>query len=285
MKNSVKLLLVMVIVSVSVLIYGKIWRDGQIEQTAVLAKVYIENQEKAEKQEALKLRDSYSDLYKLFIDKKLTRIKLIGDSITAGEGLESYHIPTDSRIIYTNKKDRFRESTFTTPSWANHFRTYTAKPDFGEIDFINAGISGKSASWANKNRKFLLDKNEDLVFVMLGTNDRKRGTLKNYKKAVENFLDYVDENSKHMVVMSPPPSLTDNQFPFGTKDINNVLKKLCAKKGYVFISHYDGMNAYAEKHQLKMNELMQSDGALPLELGYKVMWDTISNELGLINPS
>lgn len=285
MKNSVKLLLVMMIVSASVLIYGKIWRDGQIEQTAVLAKVYIENQEKVEKEEALKLRDSYSDTYKLFIDKKLSRIKLIGDSITAGEGLESYHIPADSRIIYTNKKDRFRESTFTTPSWANQFRTYAANPDFGEIDFINAGISGKSASWANKNRKFLLDKNEDLVFVMLGTNDRKRGKIKNYKKEVEEFIEYVSENSKHMVVMSPPPSLTDNQYPFGAKEINDVLRKLSAKKGYVFISHYDGMKAYAKKHQLKINELMQDDGALPLELGYKVMWDTISNELGLINPS
>lgn len=225
--------------------------------------------------------ENYSEVYKKLLSNEATRIKLIGDSITAGVGIDSHYIPLDGRIIYDNNNGEvYRESAHTTDAWANHFRKYIENK-FENVDFINAGIGGKSTEWAVKNKNYWLDNNEDIVFVMLGTNDRSSGDITKYTKNITEFLEYVDSKSKLMVVMSPPPASSDVEFSFGAKEINAVIKGICEEKEYVFISHYENTIKYSEENDLEITELINKEGSHPIEFGYKVMWDIIKSELDL----
>ncbi len=227
---------------------------------------------------------SYSELHKMLIAKEVSTIKLIGDSITSGVGVKSHNIPKDGRVIFDDGKGQvYREATHTAETWANQLRNYTKNAEFGKVDVVNAGISGKSAKWTLGNIDYLLKQQEDVVFVMMGTNDRIDSSLKEYEATSRKLLEIVDKRSNYMVVMSPPPSV-NNIYPykFSPREIDGVLKKISKENGYSFISHFDGINDYlAENGDVTYEDLMQITSPHPIEAGYEVMWQTIKKGLEL----
>ena len=116
----------------------------------------------------------------------------------------------DSQIIFDDGKEQiYREATATTATWANQLRTYTNNSTFGKVDFLNAGISGKSTAWTLKNINYLMGQKEDIVIVMIGTNDRIDSSLKEYEANIGKLLKTVEARSNDMIVMSPPPSTNE----------------------------------------------------------------------------
>ncbi|MFJ7933269.1 S-layer homology domain-containing protein [Sporosarcina sp. NPDC096371] len=230
------------------------------------------------------LPDSYSALHKRLMAKDVSTIKLLGDSITAGVGVKSYYIAQDGRVIFNDGKGQvYREAAHTAETWANQLRTYTKNTAFGQVDVMNSGISGKTAKWTLENIDYLLKQQEDVVFVMMGTNDRIDSSLKEYEVTSRKLLELVDKRSNYMVVMSPPPSInTIYPYQFSPKDIDAVLKKISKEKGYPFISHFDGMNDYLAEHgDVTYEDLMQTNSPHPIEAGYEVMWQRIKAGLEL----
>ncbi len=224
--------------------------------------------------------EAYDELSQMLHKKEVSSIKLIGDSITAGMGVEGYTVPQDNRVIFDNGKGRVhREAIYTTGVWANQLRNYTKNPAFGELDFINAGISGISAEWLLDNIDYLTKK-EDVVFVMIGTNDRRNSDLQTYEANVRKLLEIVDARSNYMVVMSPPPSINHDYHRFSPKDIDIVLKKISKEKGYPFISHYDAIHDYLANHkEYAFEDLMEPNSPHPIEAGYEVMWQKMKEKL------
>ncbi|GEM_PF-6624786 len=223
----------------------------------------------------------------LFAEKlnsgQVTSVKLIGDSISAGMGADGFSVPEDGRIILKDGAYVYREASHESDSWANAFRQYVQQPAFEEIDFFNAGVSGKTAKWALERADLLLEPKEDVVFVMIGTNDRLAGSLEDYEQTVWKLLEKADAKSELLVVMAPPPSVnTIANYRFSPESINNVLKRISLEKGYLFISHLDAMNAYLAAHpDVSYADLMETDSPHPTSRGYAVMWETIRQALQL----
>lgn len=276
MKKSSMFILLMLIISVVVIFTGKSYQKSQLEEMLTSADSNIENEEKESQEE-------HSEFYEMLNNDKVSNITLLGDSITSGVGVPSHYVPPENKIIFDNGEEEFKESALTTKSWANDLRNYVNQPKFGDITFVNKGIGGKSGSWALENIDYLLEDQEDVVFVMYGTNDRTQGTLDDYEQNIRELLEIVYERSNYMVVMSPPPSANDYyEFYFAPEDIDDVLKRVTKENDYTFISHFDGINKHLEENpDVEYDNLMQTDGAHPIELGYKVMWNTIKAELGL----
>lgn len=237
-------------------------------------------QEKKAKEESDEEIATYSDLAQRLYNGEVTRINLIGDSITAGVGIPSHSVPDDGKVIFENDDELFRESNHSAESWANDFRGYINN-NFTGIDFINSGIGGKSAEWAAQNQESWLSDNEDVVFVMLGTNDRSSGDEEALKNNLENFLGYVDSVSNTMIVMSPPPASTDTEYDLGSEEINEVVKQIAEENDYTFISHYNHFNEYIDDNDIDMTDLIHPDGTHPIEKGYHEMWNHIKSELDL----
>lgn len=234
-----------------------------------------------------------------FLEKLLagqvTKIKLIGDSITAGVGSDGYYDDTQRQIIVRNGSPVYETgknwSSF--PSWANLFRKYI-NTNYPTIDFFNAGVPGiETLEVVQTFLSQLCTDNEDVVFVMLGTNDRSITTLDEYKTNITTVLDYINQRCNLMIVMSPSPSLSDfadktfttyaSGRNFGAREIDNVLTELCKQKGFIHISNYRAILDYAAKVNVKYSVLLEDLGSHPKTLGHKVMWQNIQQRFGFIN--
>lgn len=221
-----------------------------------------------------------SQLQEKLTTGQVQSIKLIGDSITAGVGVDGYSIPADGRVILEEGTIVHREASLVPPTWANQLRSYTKTTD---IDFLNAGVSGKTAAWTLKHLDGLVSSEEDVVFVMLGTNDRLDSELVQYEQTIRTLLQKVDERSELMIVMAPPPSVNSiAKYHFSPESIDNVLKRISHEKGYVFVSHYDGINTFLSTHSHKTyRDVMETNSPHPTTEGYQVMWETLQQQLQL----
>jgi lysophospholipase L1-like esterase len=227
--------------------------------------------------------DNSLQFLKLLENGQVTKIKLIGDSITEGEGSTGHTVPSENPIIFDDTVGTvFREGDYTCRCWANLFREYI-QANFPTIQFINAGIGGKSSKWANANKQYWVTETEDVVFVMLGTNDRwDCVSMAEFKTQLGAFLEYVDARSNLMIVMTANPVITE-EHPFGMKEVDRVITELCVEKNYIHISQYRELLELANTKQISFSSLFQTTGSHPIDTGYKMMWQTIQQSLGFID--
>jgi lysophospholipase L1-like esterase len=208
-----------------------------------------------------------------------TKIKLIGDSITEGVGATGHTVPADNPIIFDNGTEVYREGDYTCRCWANYFREYIGA-HYPSINFTNAGIGGKSTRWAmtGTNYQKWVGDNQDLIFVMLGMNDR---SLSDFETNITNFLAYVKAHCNNMIVMIPNPTLNDNpSLNVEVRTINDTIIKVCQKNGYFYISHYVDMLKYVENSGTPFETLLQTNGGShPVDEGYLFMWNNMQNKL------
>ncbi|WEA47294.1 GDSL-type esterase/lipase family protein [Priestia aryabhattai] len=226
----------------------------------------------------------------------ITKIKLIGDSITAGVGAAGYYTDPNGRPIITRNGSLVRElgkdwTVF--PSWANLFRKYI-NTNYPAIDFFNMGVGGISTKEVVEQfLTELVSDDEDVVFVMLGTNDRSLTSLEEYRANIEFLLDYVNKRSNLMIVMTASPSLSDFSDEtyttyaagrnFGAREIDKVLTEVCKENGYIHISHYRYLLDYASKRKVNIPDFLEPTGSHPKSGGHLAMWQNIQQRLGFAN--
>jgi lysophospholipase L1-like esterase len=245
-----------------------------------------------------------TQLFSRLQNNQVTKIKLIGDSVTAGARCIGYNEPANGRVILTGSRfnnggtgyARETGTDWTTfPSWANLFRKYI-NTKYPSIDFFNAGIGGLSLNevLANYLTQLVTD-TEDVVFIILGLNDRTT-SLSTFETNLRTFINYVKARSNQIVLMSPPPSLSEftsnnpssgftTGYIFGSREIDNVYLKLSKEFDLPFISHYVKSSNYLAKSNTAFYgpRGINDDYTHPNTLGYKVMWQNIQEELGFIS--
>lgn len=231
---------------------------------------------------------SDSEFITRLFNGQITKIKLIGDSITEGNGARNYsHAPTGNPVIFDNGAGIvFHEPNFLNTSWSNKFREFI-KSDFPDVQFINAGIGGKSAKWANANKQNWVSDAEDVVFVMLGTNDRwDSASPTEFKTNLESFLSYIKARSNLMIVMTANPTQNDNvntTYNFGMNEVDRVITEVCERNGYEHISLYREMLSYSETSGATLKTLIEEGGSHPINEGHDAMWRIIQERLGFVD--
>lgn len=222
--------------------------------------------------------------------KVATKVKLIGDSITAGVGATGHALSTN--LIFTDEEGtKYFEPVLTSQSWANHFGNFLKK-EYPSVRFRNVGIGGKSAKWANSHKSQWVDNNEDIVFIQLGTNDRwDSATIEEFKTNLVEFLEYVDQRSEFMVVMAAPPSQDYNidgtlKPPYlrDMREINKTISEVCIEKDYLFISHFDMFFDYITVTGAAFDYLLETQvegGSHPKDPGHELVWRNIQSKLKL----
>jgi lysophospholipase L1-like esterase len=233
-----------------------------------------------------------NDFIKGLRNGTITKIKLIGDSITVGVGSTGGGEDPNGRIILTmddgtEKREGYKDS----PCWANFFEQYITDKH-PTIEFLNNGIGG----WAATEDYYYVDQwvgtGNDVIVLMLGTNDRTQNTTKdefetNYKK----FLDYVEANSNQVIVMTASPTLNDfNEdgtqsatFTLTMEEIDEVITKVCAERKIPHISLYREFLKYASYSNTPLDLILQDEGGShPVDEGYLLMWKIFQEKLGTV---
>lgn len=150
---------------------------------------------------------------------------------------------------------------------------------------VNYAQAGKNSYDISMQRDTLIESDDDLVLIELGTNDRHRMTdtskLKVYQRTL---IEKCNSIGAKFVLMSAIPATVsgdnDSIRYFGMYDVDQAIRELANEHGIYHISNYDAFLKYAEYRNIDMDTLL-SDGLHPNDAGYDVMFRNIVRELGL----
>jgi len=212
-----------------------------------------------------------SEFARLLEEGKVSSIRLIGDSITAGFLCDGYG-PTTDVLAYDGAYGTFYETAPEVDCWANRFRAFAT--DLGVGSFVNAGVNGAKMRWLAEDAHAWIRESADVIFVMLGTNDAVYHTADEYRSFAEAGLSAVAESCEHMVVMAPPDNAwTDYSKQMSQEEVERVLGEVCAAHGWEFISLYHAIQTGTDQ----FNE----DQCHPSSKGSAMLWESIKQQLGL----
>lgn len=227
----------------------------------------------AEPEEAPTEDGNRSELAWLLDRHEVSSVLLIGDSLTAGYGCDSYdRYAAGSRVVYDGPEGTYRETPGDARCWANEFREYAS--GHGVAEFANAGISGAKMWWLARSPESWLGDGADAIVVMLGTNDAVYSTPDQFEADAEKALSAAASKCRCLVVMSPPANdRTDATNRYGIEVIDERLRTVCERNGWCHVSLLDALDAGAGD--------LNDDMCHPTTQGSHRIWERMREALGL----
>lgn len=152
------------------------------------------------------------------------------------------------------------------------------------VDIVNYGISGWSykATLHSDNFEQLIEDDDDLIIVQLGTNDRTN-SVGGLKSRIIEFVDKCHERNKEVILMSSCDSLESrlgDGRTFEMEAVRNIIYEVSILKGCAFIDNYNAINDYVLTKGIDMNVILP-DKLHPNDEGYRVFYSNIAKSLGL----
>ena len=214
------------------------------------------------------------------------KVKLIGDSITAGQGGTNFNsnFNTSGGELITDKI--WKKSWYTNDTgtcWANSLKDYLTQK-FG-CTVKNYGCPGIGVDQMLLAIDDLVRDEDELVICMIGTNNRHNMQLNEFYSKLKQIYDIITiTKKKKCIMMSCMPASVKNELSnnriFHAEDIDNMYFKLSCEKNIEYISVYKEVLKYCDTKGINVDTLLTSDGLHPNDTGYNVMFMIICMALG-----
>lgn len=236
------------------------------------------------------MKRPYEIMHDALSAKNNVRVKLLGDSITHGVGGTGF----------AQNGDAFIEGFARNPDgycWANTFKRYME--DRFACSVINNACSGTNIEHIIDNFDILVDKEDDVVLCVIGTNDRNFPFVRGDKPTREQqgarfYRDVLRlygmfrERGVAVVFVANIPASAANEARDGEtywrilhmEDINAIYKKAVETGGFPFVSLYDAFAEHCARHTLTVDELLD-DGLHPNDRGHDVICELMLRQLRL----
>lgn len=216
----------------------------------------------------------------LFNDGTPKKIKLLGDSRTHGSGGTGYAQDGD---LIPGTDVRMNPNGY---SWANNLRDLLARKY--NVTVVNYGQSGKNSYQIYTQMTTLIEDDDDLILMMLGTNDRHNlASTEDTKQYQRAMIDYAHSKGIKVILMSAPPvtstETTGDNDPirnFGMFDLDKALQELAAEYNMQHISHYDNTLKFAEYRGISSDDLL-ADGLHENDAGHDVVFRHVLRSMGI----
>lgn len=220
--------------------------------------------------------------YRVVKSSKTVRVKLIGDSITAGMGGTGYDDTAGGggQLIYGSVYQNVAGHC-----WANSLKAYW-ESKFPNVIVTNNGTSGRSSDQLISLWNNIVSSYDDIIICMIGTNDRympDSRTLSDYMGYLEQICDLATGANQQLILMSCIPASVANDaaaLNFHIEDVEHAIRYVTAKKHIPFLNLYEKFIEYCGTHGITIDSLLY-DGLHPNDAGYDVMFYIISNTLGI----
>lgn len=249
--------------------------------------------------------NSINHIVGLIRSGEITKIKVIGDSITHGVGGTGFQATYgDGNVICIidempgSNGCSFRVNT-KGACWANSFKKYI-ETKYPYVSVNCWGTRGMSAhSWLTRghteNNVFkncleqLITDEDELVICMIGTNDRSQGAnIEEFALNMTTIINYVLGKGKKLLLMSSLPASLSNENDgtqhFHMEDVNNLLCNFSNNYNLWFVSLYNEVNKYLRNSKTSLNSIL-GDGLHPNDEGYDLMYKLLLEALGFGVPT
>ena len=214
------------------------------------------------------------------------KIKLVGDSITAGVG------GTDYDATQSGGGDWIYQGYYENIAgycWANMLKSYWQTKFNCTVH--NYGMSGRKSGHLVNGLTSWLHNDDDIVICMIGTNDRNAGetdpitggasTMTTLYNNLHTIVDAVQNAGKKIILMSNIPAYNETNQTFHMEDVDHVIMKVASEYNMEYVSVYKLMLEYCKYTGTSLNDDLLADGLHPNDAGYLVMFRLITNALGI----
>lgn len=244
--------------------------------------------------------NSINHIVGLIRSGEITKIKVIGDSITHGVGGTGFQQDYgDGNVIcIIDAKPGLNGVSFKVNTkgecWANSFKKYI-ETKYPYVTVNCWGTRGMSAhSWLTtghtENNVFkncleqLITDEDELVICMIGTNDRSQGAnIEEFALNMTTVINYILGKGKKLLLMSSLPASLSNENNgtqhFHMEDVNNLLCNFANNYNLWFVSLYNEVNKYLRNSKTSLNSIL-GDGLHPNDEGYDLMYKLLLEALG-----
>jgi lysophospholipase L1-like esterase len=173
--------------------------------------------------------------------------------------------------------------------WANLLKDYMESKYSCTVK--NWGTDGVDSSFILEqiNQGKLIEEDDDIIILMIGTNDRlnysKNGSKEKLYQNLCSIVDKVQSMNKEIILMSSIPASEANEESekepkiFHMSDVDDAVQNAARDKGMEYISLYKNLTNYCSEQSITVDSLL-NDGLHPNDDGYKVMYDLIQKALG-----
>jgi lysophospholipase L1-like esterase len=189
-------------------------------------------------------------MYKDILEKGI-KIKIIGDSIAAGAG-SSMSYKTEELIFEEDEIKFFRRVA--PNSWWGLLEQYL-RDNYITCTVENKGCGGAFSYQINKYLDTLISNDDNLVFVLMGLNDRK---------LTNGIEELKTGKGKIVVLLTPTPSVHSNEYYpnriFHTEEIVGILRDIADNRKILLIDNYKYIMEYLAKNQLVIDDIIYGDG-------------------------
>ena len=232
-----------------------------------------------------------------------TKIALVGDSITQGQGSTGFVIYQDGDANvrgngpnYPEKDDDYQVGEYLGSDggrtwyeaidgngWAQKLKSYLESLPSNVI-VKNYGMSGINV---NDLGTYLIPdkvKSFNVVIIMIGTNNRTASAFDYY-----NYTHHLTINVSKLlklgikvILMSEPPASDDNEKRYGghINDVQNAAAYVAKDSGVPYINMYQEVLDYCTYTKTPISDIL-SDGLHPNDTGYDIMFRIVCKHLGI----
>ena len=223
-------------------------------------------------------------MYKKKLEKGI-KIKVIGDSLAAGGG-SSLSYRTEELIYEDDGKKYFKKVA--PNSWWGLLEKYM-KDNYKASTIENKGCGGAFSHQINKYLDTLITGDDDLVFVLMGLNDRKLSNgMEELKTNCETVVDKLVSKGKGVVLLTPTPSVHSNEYYpnriYHTDHVVSILRSVADSRKILLVDNYQFVMDYISKNQLIIDDIIfgegcGNDGLHPSDYVQKLMFQNLVQTL------
>lgn len=215
------------------------------------------------------------------------RITIIGDSLAAGAG-SSCSYKTEE-VIMCDGSDVFVRR-MAPNSWWGRFQNYLTDKYPG-CTVVNNGCGGAFSCQLRKGLSSVFDEDkDDIVFLFLGANDRKRvGGMEELCCNLTWMIRYFKGKKKPVVVFTPNPSTVENEaYPnrlYHMEDVSNIIIDVAEKEQVLLIDNYNYIMDYLFVTGKKIEDIIfgngcPNDGCHPADTIQEMIYRNLMRCLG-----
>ncbi len=241
----------------------------------------------------------------LILNDTATKIALIGDSMTQGQGSTGYvtysivengttYSVRGNGPDYPDAGDDYQIGDYLWESdtrrwyealdgggWAQLLKAYLESKFHCSVK--NFGMSGIDSGNLSSFVENLTD-GYDIVFLMIGANDRSNNTLRQLHDNLLETVELLLDAKKYVVLLSEIPvsisNETESSRRYHMEDVEHVYSLLSAETGVTHIPLYQEFLDYCDGKDITVDALLY-DGLHPNDAGYEVLFRIICKHIGL----
>ena len=168
---------------------------------------------------------------------------------------------TDNRLWYTAPVSQ---------GWCNLLGAHITQKFACRVS--NCGMSGIASSHLEELCLPLVEAEDDLVFLMIGTNDRAQNPIEQYKENTSAFVRFLLSQGKQVVLLAPPPASKANEdlYPYSTKEVSETVEEIAKELSLPFLSIHGFLCSLCRERGVTIDSLLV-DGLHPNDEGHRLI--------------